>query len=254
MPPREIELRHGPCSGFAFERDRGGRFLGLGDERDEVFAVGVKITARHGEDFLRGDGLDMLVVAGAEVGIALIKPAASERGGLARHGFLAVDLMEKALALGAVEFALAAGASSWKTSNLAADFREKGFFLIGRATGLDAPEAVIGGRVGEGIELLGEAELFHAALVQARTAAAAGQRGEEIERGRVGVVESADGPAERDAAELRGEFAAQFPALVLARLVREIRDRPSCGADIFRAVPRRGRRWFRARPRRRRSG
>jgi hypothetical protein len=81
---------------------------------------------------------------------------------------------------------------------------------------------VIGGRVGEGVELLGEAEFFDAALVQARAAAAAGQRGEEIERGRVGVVEAADGPAERDAAQLGGKFAAQFAALVLARLVREI--------------------------------
>ena len=48
-----------------------------------------------------------------------------------------------------------------------------------------------------------------------------GQGGQEIERRRVGVIESADGPAEGDPAELGGKFAAKLPALVLAGFVRE---------------------------------
>ena len=131
-----------------------------------------------------------------------------------------MDLRKEALPLGAVEFALLRR-FLLETKNLAADFSEQRLFLVGRATGLDAPEPMIGGGVGKGVELLGKSQLFDAALVQARAASASGQRGEEIKRGRIGMVKAANGPAERDAAQLRGKFAAKFPALVLVRFVRE---------------------------------
>jgi len=89
------------------------------------------------------------------MGIALIEPAASKGGGFARHGFLAVDVVEKALPFGAIEFELVRG-FFLENENLVADFGDEGFLLVWRATRFDAPKTVIGGGVGEGVELLGQ--------------------------------------------------------------------------------------------------
>ncbi len=229
--------------GFA-GKSGGGLLFALGNERDEIFALGVKVAARHGQDFLRGHGLDVFVVAGAQMGIALIEPAASEGGGLAGHGFLAVDLVEKALAFGAVEFA-ELRRFLLKQENLMADFGDEGLLLVRRAADFDAPEAVIGRGVGEGVELLGQGEFFDAALVEARAAPAAGQHGQEIKRGRVGVIESAHGPAEGDPAELGGKFAAKRPALVLAGFVREIEVGHFAARNFFEKLRRAGEDGFR---------
>ena len=51
--------------------------------------------------------------------------------------------------------------------------------------------------------------------METRTARAAGEHGQKVERGGIGVIESTDRPAERDAAKLGGKFAAKFPALNL---------------------------------------
>ena len=113
-----------------------------------------------------------------------------------------MHLREEALPLGPVKLAQKRGLA-FEGLDLSIDFGEKRLLLVGCAASFDAPKSVIGRSVGKRVQLFGQPQLFDAALMKTGTAAAAGEGREEIERRRVGMIKTADGPAKGHPAQLR---------------------------------------------------